>query len=192
MLSDPVFVITKVSRVLDAMGVFHFVGGSVASSVYGIPRATQDADIVADLMASHVPALTQAVEGEFYVDAGMILDAIRSKRSFNLIHLETLYKVDVFILKDTPWSHEEVARCRFERLGPNSEDWSVRIASPEDTILHKLAWYRAGGSVSDRQWCDVQGVLKVQAKGLDMEYLHRWAKTLDLAELLEKALAQTG
>jgi len=192
MLSDPVLVITLLSKALDGLGIAHFIGGSVASSTFGIPRATQDADIVADLCAHDVPPLVGALKEEFYVDEGMALDAVQRRASFNVIHFETLFKADIFVLKDDLWSREEVRRCRVEKLGSEPDAWSVRIASPEDTILHKLEWFRIGGAISDRQWGDVQGVLKVQAKDLDLNHLYRWAGELGLSDLLQKALAESG
>ncbi len=67
----------------------------------------------------------------------------------------------------------------------------VSVASAEDTLLAKLEWYRMGGEVSERQWRDVLGALKVQAGALDLEYLHRWASELGVDDLLERALTQS-
>jgi hypothetical protein len=75
MLSEPVLVVAKLARLFDALGIRYVVGGSVASSMYGIPRATQDVDLVADIRLSHVDTITSALTGEFYVDADMIVDA---------------------------------------------------------------------------------------------------------------------
>jgi hypothetical protein len=66
------------------------------------------------------------------------------------------------------------------------------VASAEDTVLTKLEWYRMGSEVSERQWRDVLGVLKVQAERLDLAYLRRWAAALGVADLLEQALSQAG
>jgi hypothetical protein len=92
MFSEPVLVMAKLARVFDSLGIRYVVGGSLASSIYGIPRATQDVDFVADLRLSHVEAITSALTEEFYVDADMISDAIKRRASFNVIHLTTMFK----------------------------------------------------------------------------------------------------
>jgi hypothetical protein len=187
MLSEPVLVVAKLARVFDAIGIRYVVGGSLASSIYGIPRATQDVDLVADIRLSHVDAITSALAGEFYVDADMIRDAVKRRASFNVIHLATMFKADVFIIQGDSWSREEMARARTEELDVPEGKVAIRFASPEDTLLHKMIWYKLGNQISDRQWGDVLGVLKVQGEALDQEYLDRWAPLLDVLDLLLRA-----
>lgn len=190
MLSEPLVVVAKLARVFDDLQIRYLVGGSVASSLYGIPRATQDVDLVADIRPPHVPAITSALTGEFYIDADMIYEAIQARASFNVIHLATMFKADVFILKGDSWSREEMTRARAEAFDVPEGKVAVRFASPEDTLLHKLVWYKLGNQISDRQWGDILGVLKVQGDLLDREYLDRWAPVLDVADLLERARQQ--
>lgn len=187
MLSEPILVVATIARTFDALGIRYLVGGSVASSVYGIPRATQDVDLVADIQLSQVDAVTKAMVGEFYVDADMIRDAIRRHASFNIVHLETMFKADIFVLQGDSWSREEMARARSEELDIPGGKVSIRFASPEDTLLHKLIWYKLGNQISDRQWSDILGVLKVQGDVLDQAYLDRWAPLLDVFDLLQRA-----
>lgn len=190
MLSEPILVVAKIASVFDALGIRYVVGGSLASSVYGIPRATQDADLVADIRPAHVDAITSALTDEFYVDADMIRDALQHRASFNVIHLATMFKVDVFIFKGDLWSREEMARARAEQLDAPEGKVTIRFASPEDTLLHKLIWYKLGNEISDRQWNDVLGVLRVQGEALDVAYLDHWAPLLDVADLLSRARRQ--
>jgi hypothetical protein len=166
------------------------VGGSLASSIDGVPRATQDVDLVADLRAEAVQPLHDRLAGAFYVDAGMIRDAIARRASFNVIHLETMFKADVFVMRGDSWSREEMSRARSEEFQAAHGPVSVRFASPEDTLLHKLVWFKLGNEISDRQWGDILGVLKVQAGSLDDAYLDRWAPLLDVAPLLARARSQ--
>ena len=187
MLSEPILVVVKLARVFDALGVEYVVGGSLASSIYGVPRATEDVDLVAELRLSHVEALTRALTDEFYVDADMIRDAIQRRASFNVIHLETMFKADVFVRKGDSWSRGEMTRARTELLDMPEGQAAIRFASPEDTLLHKLIWYKIGDQVSDRQWSDILGVLKVQGEALDRAYLDQWAPLLDVYELLVRA-----
>ncbi len=160
------------------------VGGSLASSLDGIPRAKQDVDVFAKLDFSHVEASVCALAGEFYIDAGMIRDAIRRSSCFNVIHLATMFKADVFVARNDPWSSEEMSRARTEQLDTPDGKLTVRFASAEDTVLHKLIWYKLGNQVSDRQWGDAVGVLKVQGDLLNREYLEYWAHRLDVGDLL--------
>lgn len=187
MLSEPIQVVATVARAFDSLGIRYLIGGSVASSVYGVPRATQDVDLVADIRPNHVDALTSALRGEFYVDADMIRDAIRRRASFNVVHLATMFKADIFVLQGDSWSREEMSRARTEVLDLPEGQAQLRFASPEDVLLHKLIWYKLGNQISDRQWSDVLGVLKIQGEHLDQLYLDRWAPLLDVFALLVRA-----
>lgn len=176
----------RVTGVLEQMHIPYLVGGSLASSLHGIPRATQDVDLVAHLSADDIQPLVQALQDEFYIDADMIRDAIRRQSSFNLIHLDTLFKVDVFIYRKDALNRQEMARGQRYFLGDEPER-SVVIASPEDIILQKLYWYQLGEQVSERQWNDVLGVLKVRGNELDVEYMEHVARDTGLSQLLEEA-----
>jgi hypothetical protein len=190
MLAEPILVVARVAQAFDALGVSYVVGGSLASSVYGIPRATQDVDLVADLKEPDAERLVQLLSTDFYIDADMIREAIGRRASFNVIHLATMFKADVFVLKRDAWSREEMSRAREERLDGPDGPVTIRFASPEDTLLHKLVWYKLGNEISDRQWSDILGILKVQGALLDGAYLDRWAPLLDVASLLARARSQ--
>jgi len=140
--------ITPIVEALEELGVPYHIGGSVASSLYGLPRLTIDVDIVADLRQGHVRPLIDQLQTDYYIDEDMIRDAIRSRSSFNVIHLVTMLKVDVFIPKSRPFDQEELRRAQQEVLLEGTRPYNV--ASPEGTILNKLEWYRMGGEVSDR------------------------------------------
>jgi hypothetical protein len=189
MTADPLVVVVKVAQIFDDLGIPYVVGGSLASSMYGIPRATQDVDLMAAINLDHVDRLVAAFEPDFYVAAELILDAIRRHESFNVIHLATMFKADIFIAPQDEWSYEEMNRARTEIVAPETP-LAVRFSSPEDTILHKLRWYKLGGNTSDRQWTDIIGVLRVQGESLDFSYLERWAFFLNLKDLLERARSE--
>ena len=181
-----------VIQAFDALGIAYQIGGSVASSAYGIARATLDVDLVANLMESQVRPLVDRLSNGYYIDEDRVRDAVARRSSFNLIHLESMLKVDVFVLKSRPYDQVAFARARLESLGEGAAIRRHYIASPEDVILNKLDWYRQGGCLSERQWNDVLGILKVQQSSLDMEYIRRWAATLELTDLLLRALADSG
>jgi len=182
--------ITPVVEAFEGLGVAYYIGGSVASSAYGIVRASIDADIVAELRLEHVLPLVKQLEDEYYIDADAVREAIRRHSSFNTIHLDTILKFTVFIPKTRPFDQEELRRIRQEVLAEGTRPFYM--ASPENTILNKLEWYRMGGEVSTSQWNDILGVLKVQGTALDMAYMQRWAKALQVTDLLERALVEAG
>lgn len=189
MLSEPIQVTLKVVTVFNRLGIPYLIGGSLASAVYGVVRATMDADLVADIRLAQIPALVSALEGEFYIDAEMIRDAIAHTSSFNLIHLETMFKVDVFLLKQRPFDLNQMKRRISQGMGNVPEEWAY-FSTAEDIILAKLEWYRAGGETSERQWRDILGVLNLQSDRLDFQYLQNWADKLGIQDLLQKVIQE--
>lgn len=187
-LAEVVQVSLEVAGLLDRLGVDWLVGGSLASSFHGIPRSTQDVDFVADLGLEHVEALVEAAGERYYADAAMIESAVRRRSSFNLLHLPTNFKVDVFVSRRDPLTRSEMKRRIRIRL-PGKPDAELWVASPEDIILQKLHWYRLGEEVSERQWRDALGVLQVR-DDLDREYLDRWAADSGLSELWARLQAE--
>jgi hypothetical protein len=127
-----------------------------------------------------------------YYIGGSIADAIKRGSSFNLIHLETSIKLDVFIPKDEIYHHTTMDRRHRDTLFEENTTTEVCFCSPEDIIINRLQRYEAGGGVSERQWLDVSGVIKVQAESLDTTYLLRWSKDLGLYELLVRAFGEAG
>ena len=161
-LAEPIAVTLELAEGLEGLGLDYVVGGSVASSLHGIPRATQDIDIVVVLWGKDVDGFVARFESSFYVDRDMVTDAIRRRASFNVIHLAAMYKVDVFIADRSDLVREELDRRLAIELGePPRRVW---VCSAEDIVLQKL----------------------------DLAYLHRWADTKGLCELLEKALREAG
>jgi len=176
-----------VARAFEELEVDYLVGGSLASSLHGEPRSTQDVDFVADLGLDRVQAWIERLGEGFYRDRERIDHAVRNRSSFNVIHLATMFKVDVFVLGDDHASRREMARRQRYDIGGSRELW---VASAEDVVLQKLIWYRLGNAVSDRQWRDVLAVLRVRGGALDHAYLDEMAAQLDLGELLARALSE--
>lgn len=189
-LSEPLQVTTLLAKAFDSIGVNYLVGGSLASSIHGIPRATQDVDVVADLKLNQVKELVKQLEKDFYIDEDMIKDAIRRRKSFNIIYLATMFKIDVFIHQPNERGQEEMSRRETYTI-PGTEQ-ALQIASAEDMVLEKLRWYELGNRISDRQWKDIQGILEVKKDQLDLDYLRNNARALNLSELLDQSLEEAG
>jgi hypothetical protein len=188
---DIIVALDMVIGCFEELEIAYYIGGSVASSAYGIARATIDVDLVANIEIHQVNHLVKALEKDYYIDAEMIRDAIGRSASFNLIHLETMIKIDVFIVKAQPYDSKALTRRKLDTLDEESSR-KFYLSSPEDIILSKLQWYQGGGRVSEQQWKDVLGVLKVQADKLDLEYLKYWASKLNLSDLLNRSFDNAG
>jgi len=184
-------VLRLVTSRLDQLQIPYMIVGSFASSAYGLLRSTQDADLIVDLPLQKITRLVEMFGKDFYVDPGQAEQAIKGQRSFNLIHLSSFFKVDFFILADKPFMREEFSR-RVARPLDESGSARVWLATAEDTILSKLNWYRDGGEVSEQQWRDVVGILKMQAGRLDFLYLRHWARDLGIPGLLDRAVNDSG
>ena len=189
---DILTALEPVIKAFKKLSIPYYIGGSVASSAYGIARATLDVDLASCLKTQHVHSLVETLEPDYYIDKEMILDAIKRHASFNLIHLGTMLKLDIFITKDRPYDRSAFQRKRKDTLEETKGATEFYLASPEDVILNKLEWFRMGREVSERQWHDVLGIMKVQGDLIDKEYLRNWAAELKILDLLEKAFDDAG
>jgi hypothetical protein len=190
-VEEAIGVTLRVTAVLESLHVPYLVGGSLASSLHGEPRATQDVDIVADLKLEHVHAFVSALRDHFYVDEPAVRDAVTRRATFNAIHLETMFKVDVFVAGDQRSTRRELERRQSYTLDVQPPE-EISVASPEDIIVQKLYWYRLGDHVSDRQWSDAMGVVKIRKRKLDLGYMRDLAKDLGVEDLLVRALKEAG
>ncbi len=191
MTLSPADAVARVLEVLDRMKIPYLAGGSVASSVHGISRPTLDLDIVADFRLDQADEFAALLQPDFYADATMIREGLERGRSFNVIHYQTSFKVDIFPLRDDEYSRLSFGRRHFEQcLSFGPQPLECAVATAEDTILRKLEWYRAGGETSERQWNDLRGVIKVSGPRLDLNYLRHWGTYLKVSDLLERLLAE--
>jgi hypothetical protein len=181
--------IEMVIEVLDRLQIDYTLSGSLASSIHGVSRNTIDADLTVEPFAGREAAFVGCFGPNFYVSLDAVRRAVSERSSFNLIQTTTGVKIDLFVSKDRPFDRSIMARR--QTIAPREPGARpIHVVSPEDIILLKLEWYRLGNEVSDRQWTDVLGVLRVQAGRLDWPYLASWAGALGVADLLQKARAE--
>lgn len=190
--SDLLAALEPVVEALEDLGVRYYIGGSVAGSVHGVPRGSIDADVIAELRGEHLRPFVERLRHAYYVDLDRARAAVEGRRSFNLIHLETTFKIDLFVAKERAFDRQALERARPEDLEHGGETPRYRVASPEDTVLAKLEWFRAGGESSDRQWADVVGLLRAGRASVDHGHLDRWAEELGVSDLLELARAEAA
>jgi hypothetical protein len=141
----------------DALGVPYSIVGSVASSSHGVPRSTIDIDLVANLRLPQVESLVAALIDAYYIDGDAARDAVRHRSMFNVIHLDTMLKIDVYVLTERDFDQESFGRRSQAVLAEAENGRLYFLDTPEDTVVHKLEWYREGGEVAPRQWADAVG-----------------------------------
>lgn len=185
----PLDLVVRIGAILDSLGIDWVLGGSLASSLVGEPRSTLDIDMAVLLDRRSVSPLVAAVEADYYVNEQMALDAVEHGSSFNLVHYETAIKVDIFVLTDDPLDQRQLSRREAVELETGATIW---VGAPDDQVLRKLWWFRAGGQVSDRQWRDVLAILMVQAHRLDRVELQRTADDLGLGALAARAISEAS
>ncbi len=186
---DLILALTPVARSLQTLGVRFYIGGSVASSFHGAVRSTMDVDLVCELTETEVPSLLNALGAQYYASEPAIRDAIRRKSCFNLIHLPTSFKVDVFVSRQRPFDMQIFSRAHSEPLDRDGA-LDVPIATAEDVIVLKLEWYRLGNESSERQWDDVSRLMSLLGDDADLAYMQSAAKSVGVDDLLQQLLGR--
>jgi hypothetical protein len=173
-----------VGQAFERIGVEYYLTGSMASSLQGPPRFTQDIDFVADLRVDHVRKLVDALGPDFDVDDVALINAIKGRHSWNIFHTPTATRIDLFPVGKHEFDAEALARRQPRDVGGGR---SVSVKTPEDTVLQKLEWFRKGNEANSQQFRDVVGVLQFQGTALNQRYLDVWARRLGLEALLQRA-----
>jgi hypothetical protein len=175
----------------DDMGIEYQLGGSIASSFHGVPRSSLDVDVLASISPEQVDALVERLKGRYYVAVGRARDSVARGTYFNVIHLESMMKIDIFVAQSHRFRLESLRR-KIPAMLSEQDSAPIFMTSAEDIVLHKLSWFRKTGETSTQQWTDVIGVMKICGPALDRSYLARWAAELAVAELLPRAWRQAG
>ena len=169
----------KVVEVFEDLRIPYLVTGSVAAMAYGEPRLTNDIDIVAAVAEKHIENLLKAFPaGEFYISEEMIREAIHRYGQFNIIHPVSGIKIDVILKQDTPFDNSRFGRLH--RIYP-AESYQANFAAPEDVIIKKMEYYKAGGS--EKHLRDIAGILKISGEMVDINFITEWARRLGLLEI---------
>ena len=177
-MADLLEVLRIVTSRLDLAGVPYMVSGSLALGYYAQPRMTRDIDVVVELDLAGIQKVVAAFSPDFYCDEDAIRRAVATRRLVNLVHLDSAYKVDLIVRKDSEYRQVEFRRRRQLSLG----GVQVWLVAPEDLLLSKLVW--AGESGSDLQLRDA-AALVASVPDLDWPHISRWASVLGVARQLE-------
>lgn len=193
MIEDPIYLARKVAVLLESLNIPYYIGGSVASSLQGEVRFTEDLDLVVSIQPNQTQSILNAFSKDFYISEIAVDDAMRGRTSsFNIIDLETTEKADIFVMRNDAFAHSKMERRQLYIPVNRPASEAIYLCSPEDTVLQKLVWYQMTKNESQRQWRDVLGVLKIQGDRLDFGYLQKWAEELSLSDLLETACTESG
>jgi hypothetical protein len=188
---DLLAALAPVAAAFRRLGVRHYVGGSVASTVHGAIRSTMDVDLVCDLRADQIETFVAAFGDEFYVCAPAVRQAVERRSCFNLVHLPTAWKVDVFVSRGRPFDEAAMSRAIQQRLAAD-DPLQVPVATAEDSIIAKLEWFQLGDESSQRQWDDVSRLVALHGGALDVAHMRRMAESIGVGGLLERLLSQPG
>ena len=184
----PYELLRTIVATLERLRIPYLVTGSVAAMAYGEPRMTNDIDIVAEIKEEHIPGLLEAFPAnEYYVSDEMIREAIRHQGQFNIIHPTSGLKIDIIIRSDTPFDASRFRRAR--RIQPG-ETYQADFAAPEDVIIKKMEFYKAGGS--EKHLRDITGILRISGDDVDLRYIADWAERLGLTEIWEAVKNRLG
>src|SRR5260370_12147288 len=182
--------LTPLADALEFYGIPYHLTGSLASSVYVKVQAVEGIEVVSDIKFSQVPALVVQLENIYDVKEIALRAAIEHGGSVRIVHHDTLQKIDVALSAYRAYSRIKQGKAQRHALEQGSR--AFYVASPEDTILTLLERYNGGGQRFQRLWESIVEILAVQGSTLDLAYLRLWATSLDVALLLEQAVATAG
>lgn len=183
--------VRHLARRLSPLGIELVIGGSVAGSLYSNPRYTQDADVSVEEFLGREEEFVRYLEDEYVISLVAVRSALQRRSTFNVLRKATSFKIYIFIQGSRPF--DRIARDRRRPLPAEYPgDAVVYVHSPEDVVLQKLAWYRLGNEVSDKQWSDILSILRTQRGNLDETHIGHWANEMNVSDLWQRAQAEVN
>lgn len=183
-------IINPLVEVFDNLKVSYALAGSLASSMYGMQRATLQLDIVADISQSQISFFIEQLAPEYFFHAEDVQKALKQRTSFMLIHLASLLKVVVSFPQSRAFDRGIFHRSRYLTLVEGHRP--IPVLSPEDVVTLLLEQFQKSSECMDDVWYDLLGLLKVQGSLLDLDYLDKYARLLNVLPLLQRALIDAG
>jgi len=180
-------VFRKLRAALEAADIPYMITGSFASAIHGEPRASKDIDVViSPTREKLIVFMAQFPSEQYYAVTEDALEAFDGGYMFNIIDFGSGWRIDFIFLKGRPFSQTEFSRRREEDLG----DIRLTVATPEDILIAKLEWAKLGES--ERQVEDAAGIIRIKGDTLDLAYIERWVKELDLRDQWQAAKRRAG
>ncbi len=176
---EEIELIKDVASRLEQAGMQYMMTGSMAMAIYSTPRMTRDIDMVIQVSPEDISKIVNLFRDDFYIDETSVRQAVQNRGMFNIIHNESIIKVDFIVRKNEEYRTQEFSR----RQQIEIEGVSIAVVAPEDLILSKLVW--AKQSNSELQLRDVRRMVAV-LKDLDNDYLKKWSGELGVEDLLEE------
>jgi hypothetical protein len=189
-LNDMVVALTPVVAAFQRIGIPYYIGGSVASSYYGAVRSTMDVDVICEMREAHVVDFLQQFGNEFYISEIEVRQAVTRRSCFNLVHLPTSLKVDVFVSRQRPFDRECMLRAMPVSLGGGINSLNVPMAIVEDIIVAKLEWYRLTDETSERQWDDVNRLIRLLGDKVNFQQLQQSSASVGVVDLLLRLIGK--
>ncbi len=181
---NPIEILLQTAVRLTRLKIPYMVTGAFAVSFYGKPRSTHDIDLIVEIDMSGIERIYEAFREDFYVSKEAMEEAVRYRSMFNIIHNETLTKIDFWMLEDTAFDRERFSR----RVGEELRGVPVYFSSPEDMIIVKLDWFKQ--TEIHKHYEDALGIVLVQQDSLDIEYVRQWCAKRSSGELLDRLVAE--
>lgn len=177
-----------VVTVLARLNMRYGITGSIASSYYGDPRFTNDIDIVVDLPAGRIKEFCDAFPSpDYYLSDDAVRDAVASRFQFNIIHTESMIKIDIIIPPNQDFDRGMLNRAVSVKPTP---DYSAQFCTAEDVILKKMVFYREGGS--EKHLRDISGIIDTQDWRIDYPYVQAWAQRLGVLDVWKELMGEGG
>lgn len=178
-MNEELGLLKNVAQSLESVGIEYMITGSMAMALYSNPRMTRDIDVIIQMMSVDAGRIVGLFQKDFYIDEAVVLQAIRDKGMFNIIHNDSVIKVDFIIRKDEDYRIEEFSRKKKVVI----DGVPVWVVSPEDLVLSKLVWAKDSGS--ELQFRDARQMMAL--KDVDEAYLQKWSRVLGVDDLVKRA-----